>query len=114
MGCNLPRRVDGQRLVAKFQVDAVEKPDLVQSYDVPEVPAYQDIDLGHRGYRDMQHVVTKFLPENTMGLIRPQKLQCLLSYRKLVRYRRELGEQVTNRLCAIATSAAVTSEMIMA
>src|SRR5213593_4843652 len=46
---NLPRRTDRQRFVTTCYIDCVEQPNLVETNNVTEVPADQNVSIGDRG-----------------------------------------------------------------
>jgi len=69
--CNLPRRTARQRLVTTFYIDCIEEPNLVETNNVAEVPADQNVSICDRGHCNMKHVVLELWPEDFLTLYLP-------------------------------------------
>src|SRR5437870_1137693 len=71
---NLPRRTDRQRLVTTFYIDCIEEPNLVETDNVAEVPADQDVSIGDCGECNMKHVVLELWPKDFLTPVFAEQL----------------------------------------
>src|SRR5476649_785546 len=69
IGGHLPRRTDAQHPVVRFYVDRIEEANLLEAYDVLEIPAHQRIDSGNRGQGNVLHVGTPPRAKDLPGLV---------------------------------------------
>lgn len=51
--------MDRQKPVTKLKIDSIELLHLVPADDMPEIPAYQDIDGGDGGQSNVEHIIPK-------------------------------------------------------
>jgi len=61
--------MDRQSPVTELKIAPIELLHLIQPNDMPEIPAYHDVNCGNGSQSDVEHVISKARAEHMMILI---------------------------------------------